>query len=211
MIPPLPVGSPWSAWARPDIHHCEANLAGWIAAPADTWSNLAYLAVGLWLWRRHDSGAGRALGGIAAVVGLCSFAFHASFTFAGQTLDYAAMFLLTGWILAGGRRGPWAAIVAASLGLFAVFSARGVPVQWIMIGHVAAAALREAVLRARGEGVRPAPFAAALGLIGLAYACWHLDHAAGFCRPDEHLFQWHAVWHVLTAAAFLPLARAYGA
>lgn len=220
LIPPLPPGSPWSGWARPDIHHCEANLAGWIAAPADSWSNLAYLAAGLWLWRRGPRGPGRTLAAIAVAVGLCSFAFHASYTYEGQVLDFAAMFLLTGWILARGavRSGAlaedrlnaaWAVVVGASLCLFGLFRARGVPVQTIMIAHVAAVVVQEARLVSTGRGTRsPGAFAAALGLIAAAYACWRLDHADRFCRPDDHLFQWHAAWHVLTAAAFVPLARA---
>ncbi|MDE2142841.1 MAG: ceramidase domain-containing protein [Elusimicrobia bacterium] len=218
-IPPLPSQSPWSAWARPDIHHCEANLAGWIAAPADTWSNLAYLAVGWWLWRRSPRGPYRALSAISIVVGLCSFAFHASFTYEGQVLDFAAMFLLTGWLLARGAvrarwisedrlNAAWAAVVGFSLSLFAAFHARGIPVQTIMIAHVAAVALFELRLRLSGPRAPSyGPFAAALGLIAAAYACWQLDHAERFCAPDNHLFQWHAVWHVLTAAAFVPLAR----
>lgn len=202
VIPPLPAASPWSAWARPDIRHCEANLAGWIAAPSDTWSNAAYFAVGLWLLRR-PRGPERTLGAIALAVGACSFAFHASFTYAGQFLDYAAMFLLTGWLLARGSDRLWAAIVAASLAAFGLFHAYGLPVQDLMLVHVAAVVLR-------GGPTRSSAFWAAIGLVAVAYACWHLDHADGLCRPDDHVFQWHAAWHVLTAAAFLPLASAYG-
>jgi hypothetical protein len=199
LIPPLPAGSPWSAWARPDIHHCEANLAGWIAAPADTWSNLGYFAVGLWLLRSPKP-AERTLGGIALAVGACSFAFHASYTYQGQFLDYAAMFLLTGWLLARGAARIWAAIVAASLALFLVFHALGLPVQTLMLAHVAG-------LLIRGGMKRDFSFGLAIGLFAIAYGCWHLDHADGFCRPDDHVFQWHAAWHLITAAAFLPLAR----
>jgi hypothetical protein len=219
LILPPAAGSPWAAWARPDIRHCEANLAGWIAAPADTWSNLGYLAAGLWLLRRTKPGPARALGPIALVVGACSFAFHASYTSAGQVLDYAGMFVLTGWILAfGAVRGGWtararlnavwAAIVAASLGAYWAFRARGIPVQDVMLAHVLAVSALEARLWLSGRGARSyAPFWAAQALIAAAYACWHLDHADRFCDPANHWFQWHAVWHALTAAAFLPLAR----
>jgi hypothetical protein len=219
LITPLSPDSPWSAWARPDIHHCEANLAGWIAAPADTWSNLAYIAVGLWLWSRNPKGPGRALAAISVVVGLCSFAFHASYTYPGQVLDYAAMFLLTAWLLARGavRAGwtsssrlnvVWAVLVGASLGVFALFHALSLPVQTIMLLHVAAVSAQELwISRSVRRPPSYRPFVLALGLIAAAYACWHLDHAEGFCAPENHIFQWHAVWHILTAAAFLPLAR----
>ena len=219
LILPPPPGSPWSAWERPDIHHCEASLAGWIAAPADSWSNLAYIAVGCWLLTRPGRGAERSLGLIALAIGLCSFAFHASYTYQGQVLDFAAMFLLTSWLFARGAVrdgwiGPdqltaaWAAIVGASVTLFGVFRAYGLPVQTIMIFHVAAVAAQEMRLSRIGRGARSyGSFGASLGLIAVAYACWQLDHTDRFCRPNDHWFQWHAVWHVLTAAAFLPLAR----
>jgi len=202
LILPLPPDSPWAAWARPDIRHCEANLPGWIAAPADAWSNLAYLAVGAGLLAR-GRGAGRALGAIALAVGLASFAFHASYTAAGQALDYLGMYLLAGWLIARGRPRAWAELVAASLLAYALFARLRWPVQTTMIALFAAAAFVEARGRPR------APRLAAFGLLLLAYVCWHLDHTDAFCRPDDHVFQWHAVWHALTAAAFVPLARAH--
>src|SRR4051812_24434555 len=105
IVPPHPAGSPWSGWTLPDIKHCEANLAGWISAPANTWSNLAYFAVGAWILGR-SKGRGplsaRGLGAVSLAVGATSFLFHMSYTFAGQFLDYAGMFLLTGWALARG-------------------------------------------------------------------------------------------------------------
>lgn len=216
-IVPLPPGSPWSPWARPDIKHCEANLAGWIAAPADTWSNLAYLAVGGWLLARAPGRSGRVLGSIAVAVGLCSIAFHASYTAVGQSLDYAGMFLLTGWLLARGALGAgwvrsagpaWAGVMAVSAAAYGAFWTLRLPVQTVMLVHVAAVVAMEARLLALGRGARPRPLGAALGLVAAAYACWHLDHAEGWCRPDDHLFQWHALWHLLTAASFLPLAAA---
>ena len=156
---------------------------------------------------------------ISLALGACSFAFHASYTYQGQLLDYAGMFLLTSWLFARGavRAGwiaparltaAWAGLVVASAAVFAVFSACGLPVQTIMMIHVAAVAAQEARLWRTGRGAPAyAPFGAALALIAAGYACWHLDHADRFCRPDDHWFQWHAAWHVLTAAAFVPLAR----
>ncbi|MBI3565243.1 MAG: ceramidase domain-containing protein [Elusimicrobia bacterium] len=220
LIVPLPPGSPWSSWARPDIKHCEANLAGWIAAPADSWSNLAYLAVGAWLLTASAHRRGRTLGAIAVAVGLTSFAFHASYTAVGQSLDYAGMFLLAGWLVARGAsragwvraEGPaWAGTMAAGFAAYAAFWRLRLPVQTVMIALVAAALALEARLLAVGRGGARGPLGLALALVAAAYACWHLDHADGWCRPDDHLRQWHAAWHVLTAAAFLPLARAHAA
>lgn len=218
LILPPAAGSPWADWARPDMRHCEANGAGWIAAPADTWSNLAFLAAAAYLLTRK-SASERALGAVSVAVGVTSFVFHASYTSQGQFLDYAGMFLLTGWILARGLRragavknenAAWAGLVVLSLALFPVFRALGLGVQNIMLAEVLLSAGLEARLKATGRGApRYADFGLALGLIAIAYAFWHMDHSDRFCDPENHLFQWHAAWHVLNAIAFVPLARFY--
>ena len=218
LVPPPPAGSPWSGWTLPDIKHCEANLSSWIAAPANTWSNLAYVIVGVWIWRRSAARAALSAGGLGPVsiaVGATSFVFHASYTFAGQIFDYAGMFLLLGWALARGlmRFGMltekralrfWAGLVGASLAALFVFRALGWGIQTIVLVQalvLAAAEIRLLIVK------RDAPSYGSFWLMQLlllaAYACWHLDHTDLACRPDDHRLQFHAIWHVLTAAAFV--------
>ena len=43
---PLPDGCPWSGWTPPNVDWCEEELCAWVVNPADTWSNLAYIALG---------------------------------------------------------------------------------------------------------------------------------------------------------------------
>ncbi len=48
---PHPPSCPWHAGAEllgaPNIKWCEATVCGWISEPANTWSNVLYLALGL--------------------------------------------------------------------------------------------------------------------------------------------------------------------
>lgn len=220
-MPPLPPGCPWSGWALPDIKHCEANLCAWVAAPANAWSNLAYLAAGALILRRARPGgllSARGLGWVALAVGAASFAFHASYTWAGQVLDYAGMFLLTGWALARallragalderGAAAAWGLLFAASLAALFAFRALGWGVQGVMLAQVLALVSLELRLLARRDAPAYGALWAALALVGAGYACWHLDHSGRFCRPDDHLFQLHAAWHGLTAAALALLWR----
>jgi hypothetical protein len=222
IVPPLPAASPWSGWALPDIKHCEANLSSWIAAPANTWSNLAYVAVGVWIWRRSARRSALSAGGLGPVtlaVGATSFIFHASYTFAGQVLDYAGMFLLLGWALARGliRLGAlqekgalrfWAGLVGASLAALFVFRAAGWGVQTIvLVETLALAALELRLLIVKRDAPSYGSFWLMQLLLAAAYACWHLDHTDLACRPNDHLVQFHAIWHVLTAAAFVAAWR----
>lgn len=206
----------------PDIKHCEANLAGWIAAPANAWSNLAYVAVGLWIMRRSVRRGALSAGGLGPVsvaVGVTSFAFHASYTFAGQVLDYAGMFLLLGWALARGLRRAgllaeagairfWGGLFAASMAALFVFRAMGWGIQTvILVQALALAALEIRLMLVTRDAPSYAPFWLMQLLLAAAYACWHLDHTDFACSPENHRFQFHALWHVVTAGAFLAAWR----
>ncbi len=211
-IVPLPPGCPWSGWAPPDIQHCEANVRGWITTPANAWSNLAYLAAAAWLWRRDRRFALAAL-----FVGATSFAFHASFTATGQVLDYLGMFGYLGLLLALSleRLGAasfakgFALVVAAGLAGFAALRAAGAGVQCVIVALAAAALGAEALVFARERRRDYRPLLAGLALTLAGLVLWVLDYKRIVCDPDDHLFQAHAAWHVLTAAAIPFLASFY--
>lgn len=222
VVPPHPSGSPWGGWVLPDIRHCEETLPGWIAAPADTWSNLAYFAAAALILRRAAPGgplSARGLGPIAIAIGATSFLFHASYTWAGQFLDYAGMFLLTGWVLSRGARRAglvgeveaprlWAALVAASLAAVLGFRVLGWGIQTVMLAQVlACAGLELWLMLARRDAPEDGSLWLMLALLGAGYLCWHLDHSDAFCRPSDHVFQLHAAWHGLTAAALVAAWR----
>ena len=95
-VPPLPQGCPWSGWMLPNLKWCEENLCAWVTAPANTWSNLAYIALGLLMWRearRMGSAPLRIFGPASIVVGVFSLVYHASYTFFFQFFDFIGMFV----------------------------------------------------------------------------------------------------------------------
>lgn len=217
VVPPLPAACPWSGWTLPDIKHCEANLCAVITAPANTWSNLAYVLAGVYILSRpgpRGALTARGLGPLCLAIGATSFAFHASYTWAGQFLDYAGMLLLTGWCLGRallrlglatqrGAVAAWGGLVALSLAALVCLRALGWGVQWVMIVQAAAiAAFELRMLSARRNAQSSRPLFIMLALLVAGYACWHLDHSS-WCRPDNHVFQLHALWHLLTAAALV--------
>lgn len=213
IIVPLDPSSPWSGFARPDLKHCEDNLSGWIAAPANTWSNLAFIVVGLWMWRRHrDSELGRWFAAVTVIVGLTSLLFHASYAFLFQFFDYLGMFLYMllllflnarrlGWVGAGWGK-SYLAGVAGSCVLLLLFRRLGLPIQSLIVIQVALFLPSEAWLAMRAPGTRYSDFLAAIGLIAAAATFWILDYTRLLCDPANHLFQGHAAWHVLAALSF---------
>ena len=95
----LTPGCPWWALSElrlPNVDWCEAQRCSWIVEPANTWSNLAYLIVGLALWwiaRGSSSRQLRFFGPAALIVGFSSGIYHASYTFVLQILDFFAMYV----------------------------------------------------------------------------------------------------------------------
>ena len=59
--------------------------------------------------------------------------------------------------------------------------------------------------RARGGSGRLLWWALALSAVGAAFSA--ADVTRLFCDPQDHFFQGHAIWHVLTAASFYALFR----
>ena len=94
--PPMLEGCPWSGFRQPNVNWCEAELCSWITNPADTWSNLAYIALALVMWldaRKRGSRTLAMFGPASFITGLFSFAYHASYTFFLQFFDFVGMFV----------------------------------------------------------------------------------------------------------------------
>jgi hypothetical protein len=153
----------------------------------------------------------------AGLIGLGSFAFHATGTFVGELVDLLGMLLLSGLMLsqAWGRAASlpagaialrWGALTVGALGLVLVVKPAGIP---LFAAQLLTAVGLELWLARRGQRVHLAPFLQALGLTTTAFGVWVLDVTHLVCAPDNHLVTGHAVWHVLNALALSRLAAFY--
>jgi hypothetical protein len=195
-----------------------------IVNPADTWSNLAYIAFGLWMMREARRGGRRdlALFGPASIaVGVFSGAYHASYTWMLQFFDFVGMFLFCflvltrnaerlGWIGAERRLAFYLGGVAGMSALVPLLFEAGLPIQGLVLALILVMVGQEAVLWRR-EGGR-APYRHYLGALALptaAAVCSLLDVTRVWCDPTNHWIQGHAAWHLLSAASLVMLFRFY--
>ena len=226
LAPPLPPGCPWSGFTPPNVDWCEEELCAWITNPANTWSNLLYVLLGIAMWReaRRDGRPSLALFGPTSIaVGVFSFAYHASYTWMLQFFDFVGMFLFCfvvlaqgalrlGWIGPRRRTAFFCVGVAASSALVPVLFDAGIPIQGI-VGILVLAIIGQEILLLRRDGPRPAHriWWGAVALIALAGAFSLLDVTRVWCDPSNHWLQGHALWHLLSAASLYALFRFYAA
>lgn len=212
----LTPGCPWWALSElrlPNVDWCEAQRCSWVVEPANTWSNLAYVIVGLALWsvaRSSSSSQLRFFGPAALIVGFSSGIYHASYTFVLQILDFFGMYVFCYLLITlnlrrlgllearAWRRAFWL-LVAVTTALTVAIDFLGVPIQGIVFALIVAIAVSEAWLWQRERGGSHGMFLLALALIAAGGVFSALDLTRTWCDPWHPYLQGHAFWHVLSA------------
>ena len=234
-VPPLTQGCPWyelSELGRPNIKWCEANQCSWIVAPADTWSNLAYLFVAVYLWSvitgkgsKISSGSPlRYFPAAAAIVGVTSFIHHMSYSFMFQILDHFGMYVFTFLIITLNLRrmgkletskflGFYSKSVLGMTALTILVERFHFPIQSFVLILILAIIATE--ISASSLEMKKAVtyshryFFAALGVLFMGAVCSFLDASGRWCSPDNHWIQGHAFWHVFSAISLAVLFHHY--
>jgi len=207
----------WAIWrpatCLPNACFCEAIGNSTIRQPINTWSNLAFVWVGLFIavsatpdrpLRRSDA---LLLAFACVAIGLGSWFYHASLSFVGQWFDVMSMYLLGVFMVlhAAARLRPigdqafavyYLAINVALGALLIVWpDAR----RYVFGVLIVAALILETISHRRKQTTLQAKWLiAALGMYVVAQVIWTLDLNHIVCDPTSVL-QGHAVWHVLTA------------
>lgn len=220
MITPIPHGCPWSEFRRPTIQFCEANLCSWITAPANTWSNLPYIFFGIWLvYRgfRSQELIAKIIGSVAIIVGICSFGYHASFTFIGQFFDLSSLFFLAAMMLVFNLRRLGVVQKKAQVPLFLAVGAMSMIILAILnkagqtlFGLELAIALGiDWKISRKFSGIEYRDLLTALAIFISGFVIWVLDVTKVACDPNNHFVQGHAIWHLMTSFCFPLLYRFY--
>lgn len=214
---------PWSKFIQAPMHFCEANSCGWIAWPADTWSNVGYVLVGIWILRIAKRESGNSFFGWAAVlVGFLSAAFHGTGTQWGFILDVSSMFPFSVYFITANTKRLWPALfrdevdaplfflitLALSVVLLRLWPAFGVN---LFIIHCFIWGIEELILGFKEPWWKGKykPLAKLVGCFVVAYSFWWLDTLGILCNPNNHILTGHSVWHLTNAFCFYFAYRFY--
>lgn len=214
----LSPGCPWyelSELRIPNVDWCELQRCAWVVEPANTWSNLAYVGVGVALWlaaRNVGSGHLRFFAPAAAIVGLSSGIYHASYTFVLQILDFFAMYvfcylLITLNLRRLGLLGPddwWRRFWQLVLGTTALtvgVDFLEIPIQGLVLLLILTIVGTELWIRRSGEEASLRFFVLSVALLTAGSVFSMLDLSRTWCDPTHPFLQGHAIWHLLSATS----------
>lgn len=211
---------PWSWLRQNSIGFCEESLCAWIKQPANTWSNGAYLLVGLLIFHlaaKANRPHLKVLGAASLVTGIGSAFYHASGTYWGGVFDLGGMVLGTG-VFTGLNMRRW-----RGWGYFATY-ATIVVVTGLLVAMIIIFPGEERLIymlsgpcciieflifiKHRHE-IHYMNYLWAWAVVGAGTFFWWLDISAWLCDPQNHFFNGHAAWHFLTALAYFFTYRFY--
>ncbi|MBL7666338.1 MAG: ceramidase domain-containing protein [Bacteriovoracaceae bacterium] len=209
----------WGQWSQATMHFCEAKLCDIIVQPANAYSNLGFVLMGLYLFKIVDRRSLYVLFPISSVlVGITSFLYHASWTFFFQVFDVTSMFTLSALMLSLnllrlGKIGkkslfyfyPTVVILSGLL----MFFLKGKSGEYIFGTHIIFVLISESILYLKKNQADYSNLKVALLLFGISFFIWNMDAKEIWCRPDNHIWQGHALWHVINAFCFYYLYRFY--
>jgi hypothetical protein len=213
---------PWDRFAPATVKYRENNLQSWVRQPANTWSNLGYVLVGLWLYLQFRIQAPSVWMGIipltAVAIGIASGLYHASYSFVFQVTDLASMYLLSSFLVTSSlkRLAPMSDAMCCLLylGLFLGSFAGFLLIRrrsgfLIFAAQALVSMVLEVVLWVGGEAASRGGYVVAIGLLAISLVFWIADYTGRFSDPDNHVLQGHAVWHLLSALCLLFLYNHY--
>jgi hypothetical protein len=220
---------PWhgitESWGAPNIKWCEETLCQWVSEPANTWSNLGYMIVGVYVFylaiKNKESFDLKQYGPIIFFMGAMSLFYHLSNFYGSQILDFVGMFFFVGWVtgmnlirlgkMKSSQLIPFNLVLGLSLtGLMHIMYLKGMKFQGIILLFAFVITFTE-ILAQRMKRTPIGWFLATLGSIIVAFGFSISDGTRFWCDPSQHgwFSQGHAMWHWTAAISMFTIYMHY--
>lgn len=209
-------GCPWSRFELGRLLSCEERLCAWVRQPMNTYSNLALFLVAIVLFSkgtRTQNDTLRDFGILATLIGISSALSHASQIRALVFLDYASQFILFAYLISlnwervkGFSQNRWKRTVGLAT-LFAIpnlVDKRAGVLVFVLLTGLYLFSEYKGSLKSPAQSY--GKLRSGLVLFAVAVLCFGLDTSGIVCMPTKHLFQLHAVWHVLVGLSLYQIA-----
>jgi hypothetical protein len=215
---PHPPGCFWHYYAEtygsPNIKWCEKTLCQFISEPANTWSNLLYLiiAVYLFIYKKPQSFELKLFAPVVFIMGFFSLVYHLSNFYVTQIFDFMGMFIFINWcvgmnlIRMGALKKEKLLSFMAAVTIMLVLVVHYMYLQHlkyqslILIGAVAIGITEFLSQKKRRTPLKS--FGLGMLVLAIAFGFSLIDHSGRFCDPSA-LMHGHAGWHMTSAIAML--------
>ena len=215
-------GCPWyeaqQSFGAPNVNWCESSHCSLINEPANTWSNLGFLLIGILIIYKINQIKERIINHFAwtvIVMGILSWVYHATNNYLTQFFDFFGMYLMTSFVVAFNYQrvrgkdprdlysGFWF-MMMFNISLFLVFDITDMPVQNTAIVNILLMLALEI-----WAGFKEGSFKnysmcwLAIVILGTAQGFSQADLKRIWCEPDNLFIHGHTIWHLLAAVGML--------
>jgi hypothetical protein len=189
-------------------------MCQWVSEPINTYSNLSYILISIflfWVVLKKKNSDLNLMPKLLLGIGIASSIYHASNNYMGQVLDFLFIFLFLFWPLTLNMKKLgkiteqnqyyfYGAITSAFLTMMHIMYLTFIPFQFL-------AAVAGAILcfsewkcsKIPGNKDTYTFFILAILIIAVGEVFSFLDLKRIVCTPSNHLFQGHALWHIISA------------
>jgi hypothetical protein len=214
-FPGLPTNHVWNSlghWGWANVDWCEATVMGYVTEPANTWSNFAFVLVGLFMLSRKSTQSHPLLKIMPfslILLGLLSGFYHATNAWITQLGDFIGMFLVASIPLLinleqlGFKKVATVSGYALTVALSTAFTLVGryfdLPYQSLIIFYFMGIIISEVILMRRAplNDYKNLLFTLAFFTVAISFSA--LDVTRSMCDPHNHWWQGHALWHCFSA------------
>jgi hypothetical protein len=202
----------------PKVKWCEEQLCAWIEEPANAWSNLGYILLGLLMWHLGRDLKSRALkfyGPASIIVGVGSFVYHASNNFIFQIFDFFGMYVFCYLLIFINLERLGKKVIKKSFKLYwgvvllttfitVVADFTKIPIQGLVFVLILAIITTELLAKKKSTTTyKMLNFYLSVIFMLIAAIFSVLDHQRLLCDPTDHFVQGHAIWHMFGSFALL--------
>jgi hypothetical protein len=219
MINPHPKQCFWyeaaEKYGAPDIKYCEETICSIVSEPANTWSNLAIVLVGLliiWHTKTVKHKTLKLFGPSITGLGIVSFLYHMSNNFLTQYFDFIGMYAILGLVLfinlvrvgfvskENLNRYYLFSYIPFTIIIF-IFRTFHIPIQLTIAATIFTALFIEYIDYRKNpksfNDYKVLFFALLIFLTAFIFQA--IDIKRFYCDPNNHFLQPHALWHYFNA------------
>lgn len=219
-VNPHPPGCYWydaaEKFGAPNLKWCEETLCHVISEPANTWSNMAYIIIGIIMFikcKNLKSKSIRYTPYAMIIMGLGSYYYHMSNFYISQVFDFIGMFIFVHWLiglnLIRAKVFNLKKMTLAYIGFILlntlvmhILYLNTTNFQFLIVIAVILILGTEYLARKNGSIPKDTKFLkfALIGIV-IAESFSLMDLTRVMCNPENHVIQGHAIWHVTSSIA----------